>query len=182
MDYEVIVIGGGPAGLGAGLFLARAGLTVLVLDGKHSQLRGVSRVPNFPALLDEISGAELLSRMRAHCERYGAQVHEARVIRLRDEGGVFCLESALGDRFTSQYLVLAVHKDPAIPAQLGLRKEGVFIATDNRGRTSYPKVYAAGVARGIVPGHAVSSAGDGAFVAVSLVSDMRGESYKDHTE
>jgi thioredoxin reductase len=182
MDYEAIVVGGGPAGMGAGLFLARAGLTVLLIDGGHSHLHSVSRIPNFPGLLEEISGAELLSRMQSQCELYGAKVHEAEVNRVRDEGGVFCFETAAGDAFTAQYVLLATHKNPTVSAQLGLRKDGVFIATDNRGRTSYPKVYAAGVARGIIPGHAVSSAGDGAFVAVSLVGDMRGEGYKDHTE
>ena len=120
--------------------------------------------------------------MQSQCELYGAKVHEAEVNRVRDEGGVFCFETAAGDAFTAQYVLLATHKNPTVSAQLGLRKDGVFIATDNRGRTSYPKVYAAGVARGIIPGHAVSSAGDGAFVAVSLVGDMRGEGYKDHTE
>ncbi len=179
--WDVIVVGGGPAGFAAALFLARAGLKTLVLDGGRSQIKTVSRVPNYPGLLDEPSGEELLRRMRAHAERYGAQVQEGMVQGVRDLGGIF--ELALEDRVVEgERLLLCTHKEPTLPSLLGLRRQGVFIETDQAGRTSYPRVYAAGVARGMVPGHAIVSAGDGAYVAVQLISDLRGESYKDHSD
>ncbi|GAA6733252.1 NAD(P)/FAD-dependent oxidoreductase [Thermus oshimai] len=178
--WDVLVVGGGPAGLSAALFLARAGLKVLVLDGGRSKLKGVSRVPNFPGLLEEPSGEELLDRLKAHAERYGAEVRPGTVKGIRDLGGVFEVETEEG-AVEAERLLLCTHKDPTLPSLLGLERQGDFIHTDEKGRTRYPRVYAAGVARGKVPGHAIVSAGDGAYVAVALVSDLRGEPYKDHT-
>ena len=177
--WDVIVVGGGPSGLSAALFLARAGLKVLVLDGGRSKVKGVSRVPNYPGLLDEPSGEELLRRLEAHARRYGAEVRPGVVKGVRDMGGVFEVETEEGVEKAERRL-LCTHKDPTLPSLLGLTRRGAYIDTDEGGRTSYPRVYAAGVARGKVPGHAIISAGDGAYVAVHLVSDLRGEPYKDH--
>lgn len=179
---DVLVIGGGPSGLSAALFLARAGLKVTVVDGGRSQLLTVSRVPNYPGILDDPSGEELLKRLKEHAERYGAQVVRGVVKGVRDMGGVFEVFLEDGSRLEGERLLLCTHKEPTVASLLGLRRKGVFIETDEGGRTSYPQVYAAGVARGRVPGHAIVSAGDGAWVAVQLVSDLRGEAYKDHTD
>jgi len=179
--WDVLVVGGGPSGLSAALFLARAGLKVLVLDGGRSQVLQVSRVPNYPGLLDEPSGEELLRRLREHAERYGTQIQRGVVKGVRDKGGVFEVETD-GGVVEAERLLLCTHKDPTLPSLLGLARKGAFIDTDEGGRTSYPRVYAAGVARGKVPGHAIVSAGDGAYVAVQLISDLRGEPYKDHAK
>ncbi|GAA5334971.1 MULTISPECIES: FAD-dependent oxidoreductase [Thermus] len=179
--WDVLVVGGGPSGLSAALFLARAGLKTLVLDGGRSQVLQVSQVPNYPGLLDEPSGEELLARLRAHAERYGAEVRRGVVKGVRDLGGVFEVETEEGV-VEAERLLLCTHKDPTLPSLLGLNRKGTFIDTDEGGRTSYPRVYAAGVARGKVPGHAIVSAGDGAYVAVHLISDLRGEPYKDHAK
>ncbi|MGC8876251.1 FAD-dependent oxidoreductase [Thermus sp.] len=179
--WDVLVVGGGPAGLSAALFLARAGLKVLVLDGGHAKIAQVSQVPNYPGLLDEPSGEELLRRLREHAERYGAEVRRGLARGVRDMGGVFAVETD-GGLEEAERLLLCTHKDPTLPSLLGLARRGTFLDTDEGGRTSYPRVYAAGVARGKVPGHAIVSAGDGAYVAVHLVSDLRGEPYKDHAK
>ncbi len=178
--YEVVVIGGGPAGLSAALFLARADLRVLVLDRGRSQVAGVSHLSNYPGLPEAPSGAELLARMRSQLMRSGGTYREGFVQTVRDEGGVFVLHDQAEQAYSAEHLLLATHKEPTLVDLLGLEREGAFIHTDERGRTSYPRVYAAGVARGRIPGHAVVSAGDGAWVALALVGDLRGERYKDY--
>ena len=132
--WDVIVVGGGPSGLSAALFLARAGLKVLVLDGGRSKVKGVTRVPNYPGLLDEPSGEELLRRLEAHARRYGAEVRPGVVKGVRDMGGVFEVETEEGVE-KAERLLLCTHKDPTLPSLLGLTRRGAYIDTDEGGRT-----------------------------------------------
>lgn len=79
--FDVVIIGGGPAGATAAIYTARAGLKTVVLDkGLTTGALGITaRIANYPGFT-EIGGAELLERIRAQAESFGARFVTDRVI------------------------------------------------------------------------------------------------------
>jgi thioredoxin reductase (NADPH) len=88
MDYDCVVVGGGPAGLTAAIYLARYHLSLIVIDGGKSRASWIARSHNHAGFPDGISGKDLLERMRVQAGRFGARVETAQVRGLRAiEGG-----------------------------------------------------------------------------------------------
>lgn len=105
--WDCLIIGAGPAGLSAALYLARFRRRVLVLhDGKARAAR-IPRTHNVPGFPDGIAGAELLERMAEHATRYGAVLRQAEVVRAELAHGRFQLHTADGNTVTGRALVLA---------------------------------------------------------------------------
>jgi len=87
---DCLIIGGGPAGLTAAIYLARFHLKVALLDAGRGRAGWIPCTRNVPGFPDGISGDELLERMRAQAELYGVGITRARVTRLdRAEDGLF---------------------------------------------------------------------------------------------
>lgn len=81
-DIDCLVIGGGPAGLTAALYLARFRLDVAVVDTARSRLSVVPRIRNLPGFEDGISGASFLERLRAQAKMSGAKLYSDRIASL----------------------------------------------------------------------------------------------------
>lgn len=88
-NYEVIIIGGGPAGLTAGLYTSRAGLNSLLIEGGlvGGQIVSAERVENYPGFPEGISGFELGQLMYQQATKYGLKtiIAEATGIELREK-------------------------------------------------------------------------------------------------
>ena len=87
-DYDCLVIGGGPAGLTAAIYLTRYHLSLKVIDAGKSRASWIPCTHNHAGFPGGISGSDLLARMRQQAQMYGASIETARVTRLdRVEGG-----------------------------------------------------------------------------------------------
>jgi thioredoxin reductase (NADPH) len=80
--YDVMIVGGGPAGATAAIYTSRAGLKTLVVDkGLTAGALGITgKIANYPGVVEEISGADLLERMRSQARSFGAEFVADKVI------------------------------------------------------------------------------------------------------
>ncbi len=117
-DLDCVVIGGGPAGLTAAIYLARFRRDFLVIEDGDARAGWIPRSHNHPAFPDGITGKDLLARTRAQAERYGATFLRATVESLRiNPEGVFTLTTGQGEHRTKTVLLATGVKDnePDLP-------------------------------------------------------------------
>jgi len=171
---SVIVVGGGVAGLTAGMFTARHGKETLVIDAGDSILRRNAHLENFPGFPAGVNPRLLLDMLaeqadNAGCERLPAEVRE---VKQRQDG--FAVETAEGDRHHSEYVVAATKNTTdyldGIDGVGIINRGKTFVDTDERGRTGVDGLYAAGRLTE-KPHQAIVSAGHGAEVAITLLED-----------
>lgn len=112
---EVLVIGGGPAGLVAALYLARFRRRVLLVEDGHSRAARIPRSHNYPGFPDGVAGTELLSAMRSQAARYGVHFATGRVESVSVEPESFKVEWN-GSSVSPRKLVLATGVSDVAPA------------------------------------------------------------------
>ena len=121
MLYDIIVIGGGPAGLTAATYARRAGKSVLVIEKNAfgGQITWSPKVENFPAFVS-ISGVELGDRLLEQAMEQGAEVELDEVSSLSVDGGVKTVSCLSGAEFQARAVIIATG---AKPRMLGLERE-----------------------------------------------------------
>ena len=114
---DCVVVGAGPAGATAAIYLGRFRRSFLVIDAGESRAARIPRTHNHPAFPYGVGGRTLLRRMHHQAERYGARILRAVVEAVNVEEGGFRLD-LLGRSLRSRTVVLAcgtVDKEPPLP-------------------------------------------------------------------
>lgn len=127
--FDLMIIGGGPAGYTAALYGARAGLTVGLIEklAPGGQMGTTDMVDNYPGFPDGINGFELAMNMKAGAERFGARTISAQVTGLELSGDVKTLRTPKED-YNARTVILATGAQPrelGIPNERKLRGRGV---------------------------------------------------------
>jgi thioredoxin reductase (NADPH) len=115
--YDCVVIGAGPAGLTAAIYLARFRRDVLVIDGGASRAAWIPKSRNYPGFPDGVRGKTLLARMRRQAELYGAQIEAGYVDELNNLRGGFRLETAEGAVRAAKVILATgvIDNEPDVP-------------------------------------------------------------------
>jgi thioredoxin reductase len=120
-SFDVVVVGGGAAGLSGALTLARARRSVLVLDSGEPRNAPAEGVHGF-LTRDGIAPADLLAAGAAEVIRYGGQVRAARAVSARREGTRFVVGTADGQTVTASRLLVTTGLIDELPDIAGLRE------------------------------------------------------------
>ena len=106
-QYDVAIVGAGPAGLSAALYTARFCRSTLVVHDNSTRAARIPLTHNAPGFDEGVSGTRLLARMRRHAERYGTEVIEGRVDDVARRGAGFRLTAADGRVWDARAVILA---------------------------------------------------------------------------
>lgn len=107
MDYEVIVIGRGPAGLTSAIYTARADFDTLVLDREDEMPNESIKIENFFGFLSGVTKEELLERGRRQAEKFGAQIKKDEALLVENENEGYKVETVSKNTYKCTGLILA---------------------------------------------------------------------------
>jgi thioredoxin reductase (NADPH) len=179
---EVIVIGDGPGGLSAALFLAKNKLDVVVF-GEDKTAMNYAQLKNYLGI-PEVSGTEFQQIARKQVADVGGRLRDEKVQSVAPApDGRWSVTLEGGERLIARYLILSEGKSPHLARELGLVfDDATGIATDKNALTRLANVYVVG--RSARPGRsqAMISAGDGAAAAIDILSRQKGENFVDWDE
>lgn len=182
---NVVIVGGGVAGLQAAILTAKAGEDTVVIDTDGSWVANTNDVRNLLGF-DAVAGSTLIERGRSQLAAFGGERLEAAVERVERTDDGFAITTDAGS-VDAEYVILASAGTHEYFEGLDLEYvdgvEGQYymerhVRTDERNR-AVAGVYAAGLTRTWEFQTAVAI-GDGARAAVNLLSEKYGEPYMDH--
>lgn len=182
--YEIAIIGAGPAGASAALFTAKAGKKTLLIDNDKSITKR-ARVENHYGVM-EITGPDLVETGKKQAEKFGAELVAGQVTNIVKTEQGFTVETDGAGTFEARHVILATGVLVDLAEKIGVAtKPGTepriktVIDVDRDGKTSVEGIWAAGTCAGVSV-HTIITAGDGARVAINVISELNGERYVDH--
>lgn len=174
---SVTIAGGGPAGLSAGLFASKNGLSVTLYDTDDTWMHK-AHLFNYLGI-GSVGGSEFMATARQQARDFGVEMAQESVTDVKTSDSGFVVETESGDH-ESDYLVLATGADRSLAEALGCESddEGV-ITVDVTMETSVPDAYATGAMVRAEEWQAVIAAGDGAAAALNILTKEQGENFHD---
>ncbi|HAF71154.1 MAG: Thioredoxin reductase [Acetothermia bacterium 64_32] len=117
--WDVVVVGAGPAGLSAGIYARRAGLSCLILEraAPGGQLLETDLVENFPGFPEPIPGPELMEGMKRQAERLGAEIKLCEAENLTREEGGWVIGTSTGEIHTRTVILAMGARHKELPAK-----------------------------------------------------------------
>ncbi len=134
--YDLIVLGGGPAGLTTALYTAREAIDTLVIERAAfgGQAAGTEKLDNMPGFPDGVAGIDFSNRLRQQAERFGVELLQAQeVVGIRHHDNYQCVQTADGSEYCASALLIATgshYKRLNVPGETQYLGAGVhFCAT-----------------------------------------------------
>ncbi|WP_251033614.1 FAD-dependent oxidoreductase [Bacillus sp. ISL-75] len=180
---DVLIVGAGPTGASAALFTAKAGKKTLVIDNDKSVTKR-AWIENHYGVA-EITGPDLVETGKKQASKFGAEIVQATVSNISKTESGFKVETNQGE-YEAKHVVLATGMSVDLAETAGLQtKPGTepriktIFDVDAAGKTNIDGIWAAGTVAGVSM-HTIITAGDGAKVAINVISEINGERYVDH--
>ena len=108
--YDLVIIGGGPAGLMAGVYSTREGVSTLIIErsGVGGQAGITQEIENYPGFPEPVSGAEVADRLRQQAERFGVEILGAQeVTDLKQDGHLLGVTVKSGEEYCASAVILS---------------------------------------------------------------------------
>lgn len=129
-DYQLIIIGGGPAGLTAGMYAARARLNAVLVEkgALGGQVLVTDWIENYPGVVEGATGFDMIEQWTAHARRFGLETTSANVVSLDLKGKIKTLHLENGERMTAETVIICSGGSPGrlnVPGEKEFTGKGV---------------------------------------------------------
>jgi len=123
-QYDIVIIGGGPAGISAAIYALQGGASALVIEKaiEGGQMNLTDIIENYPGF-KSIKGEELSTLMKEHAVHFGADFYDGKVVELKDEGSNKMVVMEDGKAIKSKAIIIASGSNPR---KLGVKGEEEF--------------------------------------------------------
>lgn len=181
--YDIIVVGAGPAGGSAALFAAKSGKKTLIIDNDKSITKRAWMENHYG--VKEISGPDLVEVGKQQAAKFGAEIITDTVVNIVKSDSGVTVETE-NQKYEGIHVILATGMLVDVAEKSGIKtvpgtepRVKSIIEVDAQGKTNVDGVWAAGTVAGVSM-HTIITAGDGAKVAINIISELNGERYVDH--
>lgn len=108
-NWDVIVVGAGPAGLTAGMYAARRNMSAIVLEAKGigGQMTATSLIENYPGFPEGIDGHALSDKMQEQTKKHGVKIEMENVVSINKDKDQFSVRLASGKEYASKAIIIA---------------------------------------------------------------------------